>query len=308
MALLTTFEGTETQAAPLTISDLFNVNDYFGVKLFGDAWNDVKRAAAIIAQRAVNAPIMFYISSLSNNQAAPGKSSEAGRKLWGYNDAAGVELLGAPCWGAVKHEFDELLGWNPFTTVKNVFKTVRTPFDWTANKVESWKIPIVSDMASIYKSAVGIGDMYSPYDDDAWEKDAYGKIIEWKELEGSMNANEYQRQAMRTNDGAGRLEKTYNFVVEDKGYVTQAQIDAEKEQKKQQELAKMYVDQTDRASKAASEAAKAQKAYEERAAELERTMKQYGAALEPVAQQMATAEQALAKRTRSASAIPCKRP
>lgn len=264
MALLTTFEGTETQAAPLTISDLFNVNDYFGVKLFGDAWNDVKRAAAIIAQRAVNAPIMFYISSLSNNQAAPGKSSEAGRKLWGYNDAAGVELLGAPCWGAVKHEFDELLGWNPFTTVKNVFKTVRTPFDWTANKVESWKIPIVSDMASIYKSAVGIGDMYSPY------------------------------------DVAGRLEKTYNFVVEDKGYVTQAQIDAEKEQKKQQELAKMYVDQTDRASKAASEAAKAQKAYEERAAELERTMKQYGAALEPVAQQMATAEQAKSDRLNTA--------
>lgn len=264
MALLTTFEGTETQAAPLTISDLFNVNDYFGVKLFGDAWNDVKRAAAIIAQRAVNAPIMFYISSLSNNQAAPGKSSEAGRKLWGYNDAAGVELLGAPCWGAVKHEFDELLGWNPFTTVKNVFKTVRTPFDWTANKVENWKIPIVSDMASIYKSAVGIGDMYSPY------------------------------------DVAGRLEKTYNFVVEDKGYVTQAQIDAEKEQKKQQELAKMYTDQTARASKAASEAAKAQKAYEERAAELERTMKQYGAALEPVAQQMATAEQAKSDRLNTA--------
>lgn len=264
MALLTTFEGTETQAAPITISDLFNVNDYFGVKLFGDAWNDVKRAAAIIAQRAVNAPIMFYISSLSNNQAAPGKSSEAGRKLWGYNDAAGVELLGAPCWGAVKHEFDELLGWNPFTTVKNVFKTVRTPFDWTANKVESWKIPIVSDMASIYKSAVGIGDMYSPY------------------------------------DVAGRLEKTYNFVVEDKGYVTQAQIDAEKEQKKQQELAKMYTDQTARASKAASEAAKAQKAYEERAAELERTMKQYGAALEPVAQQMATAEQAKSDRLNTA--------
>ena len=264
MALLTTFEGTETQAAPLTISDLFNVNDYFGVKLFGDAWNDIKRAAAIIAQRAVNAPIMFYISSLSNNQAAPGKSSEAGRKLWGYNDAAGVELLGAPCWGAVKNEFDELLGWNPFTTVKNVFKTVRTPFDWTANKVESWKIPIVSDMASIYKSAVGIGDMYSPY------------------------------------DVAGRLEKTYNFVVEDKGYVTQAQIDAENEKKKQQELAKMYVDQTDRASKAASEAAKAQKAYEERAAELERTMKQYGAALEPVAQQMATAEQAKSDRLNTA--------
>lgn len=264
MALLTTFEGTETQAAPLTISDLFNVNDYFGLKLFGDAWNDVKRAAAIIAQRAVNAPIMFYISSLSNNQAAPGESSEAGRKLWGYNDAAGVELLGAPCWGAVKQEFDELLGWNPFTTVKSVIKTVRTPIDWAAGKVESWNVPIVSDLASGYKMAVGIGDMYSPM------------------------------------DPGGQLEKTWNYTIEDKGYVTQAQIDAEKEKKKQQELEQMYIDQSARASKAASEAAKAQKAYEDRAAELQNVMKQYGASLEPVAQQIAIAEQAKSDRTTTA--------
>lgn len=264
MALLTTFEGTETQAAPLTISDLFNVNDYFGVKLFGDAWNDVKRAAAIIAQRAVNAPIMFYISSLSNNQAAPGKSSEAGRKLWGYNDAAGVELLGAPCWGAVKHEFDELLGWNPFTTVKSVIKTIRSPIDWAAGKIESWDVPIFSDLATGYRMAVGVGDMYSPV------------------------------------DPAGQLEKTWNYTVEDKGYVTQAQIDAEKERKKQQELSQMLKDQTARASEAASKAAKAQKAYEDRAAELENVMKQYGASLEPVAQQIAIAEQAKSDRTTTA--------
>ena len=264
MALLTTFEGEETQAAPITISDLFNVNDYFGVKLFGDAWNDVKRAAAIIAQRAVNAPIMFYISSLSNNQAAPGKSSEAGRKLWGYNDAAGVELLGAPCWGAVKHEFDELLGWNPFTTIKSVVKTVRAPIDFAAGKVAGWNIPIVSDFASGYKMAVGVGDTFSPL------------------------------------DVGGQLEKTLNYTIEDKGYVTQAQIDAAKEKKKQQEIEQMYKDQTARASKAASEAAKAQKAYEDRAAELQNVMKQYGASLEPVAQQIAIAEQAKSDRTTTA--------
>lgn len=263
MALLTTFEGTETQAAPLTISDLFNVNDYFGVKLFGDAWNDVKRAAAIIAQRAVNAPIMFYISSLSNNQAAPGKSSEAGRKLWGYNDAAGVELLGAPCWGAVKSQFDELLGWNPFTATKKVFKTIRTPIDWAFNKVESWNVPVVSDFASGYKKIVGVGDDFGP-------------------------------------GTSSNLERSYNYAIEGKGYVTQAQIDAEKEKKKQQEIEQMYKDQTARASKAASEAAKAQKAYEDRAAELQNVMKQYGASLEPVAQQMATAEQAKSDRLTTA--------
>lgn len=265
MAYLTTFEGEDTAtAAPITIKDLFNVNDYYGVKLFGDAWNDVKRAAAIIAQRAVNAPIMFYVRAQGRANAAPGKSSEAGRKLWGYNDSAGVELLGAPTWGAVKQEFDELLGWNPFTTIKTVVKTVRAPIDWAAGKVESWNIPVVSDLASGYKYAVGVGDRFTPL------------------------------------DPAGQLEKTWNYTVEDKGYVTQAQIDAAKEKKKQQEIEQMYKDQTARASKAASEAAKAKKAYEDRAAELQNVMKQYGASLEPVAQQIAIAEQAKSDRTTTA--------
>lgn len=265
MAYLTTFEGEDSATAALiTIQDLFDVNDYYGVKLFGDAWNDVKRAAAIIAQRAVNAPILFYIRAQGRANSAPGKFSEAGRKLWGYNDAAGVELLGAPTWGAVKQEFDELLGWNPFTTVKKVFKTIRTPVDWAANKIESWDIPLVSDMASGYKYAVGIGDQFIPL------------------------------------DPAGQLEKTWNYTVENKGYVTQAQIDAAKEKKKQQEIEQMYKDQTARASKAASEAAKAQKAYEDRAAELQNVMKQYGASLEPVAKQIAIAEQAKSDRTTTA--------
>ena len=250
MAYLTTFEGEDTAtAAPITIQDLFNVNDYYGVKLFGDAWNDVKRAAAIIAQRAVNAPILFYIRAQGRANSAPGKSSEAGRKLWGYNDAAGVELLGAPTWGAVKQEFDELLGWNPFTTIKSDVKTVRALIDWAAGKVESWNIPVVSDLASGYKYAVGVGDQFTPL------------------------------------DPAGQLEKTWNYTVEDKGYVTQAQIDAAKEKKKQQEIEQMYKDQT---------------AREARAAELQNVMKQYGASLEPVAQQIAIAEQAKSDRTTTA--------
>ena len=69
-------------------------------------------------------------------------------------------------------------------------------------------------------------NMYSPYDDDAWEKDAYGKIIEWKELEGSMNANEYQRQAMRTNDGkaTNRLLNKTTMADEDVGGVINASL------------------------------------------------------------------------------------
>lgn len=258
MALITTFEGVEN---PITVNDLFNVNDYMGVRMFGkDAWPQVKKAAAIIAQRAANAPILFFLRSQGTNQPA-GQSSELGRQLWGYNDRAGVELLGAAAWGAVKNEFDELLGWNPFTTIKKGLKILRTPIDWAADKVESWDFPIVSDLATGYKKAVGVGDMFSPL------------------------------------DPGGQLEKTWNYVVEDKGYVTQAQIDAEKEKKKQQEIKQMYIDQSARASKAASEAAKAQKAYEERAAELQNVMKQYATSLEPVAQQIAISEQAKSDRT-----------
>ena len=255
MAYLTTFEGEDTAtAAPLTIQDLFNVNDYYGVKLFGNAWNDVKRAAAIIAQRAVNAPILFYIRAQGNAKAAPGTSSEMGRKLWGYNDRAGVELLGAPTWGAVKNEFDELLGWsfNPFSAVKKVFDTARIPFDWAANKIESWDIPVISDTATVYKKVVGIGDEVSPFTP---------------------------------------AEKAYNKVVLNKEYATDKQIEAKREAEKQAQLQQMLLDQSARASKAASEAAKAQKAYEERTAEIEKVLQNYGASLQPVVQEYAKVEQ-----------------
>lgn len=252
MAYLTTFEGEDTAtAAPLTIQDLFNVNDYYGVKLFGDAWNDVKRAAAIIAQRAVNAPILFYIRAQGKANAAPGQSSEMGRKLWGYNDAAGVELLGAPTWGAVKNEFDELLGWNPFSSVKKVFDYARTPFDWAANKIESWNIPVVSDTATAYKKVVGISDEVSPFTS---------------------------------------AEKAYNKVILNKEYATDKQIEAKREAEKQSQIQQMLLDQSARASKAASEAAKAQKDYEERTAEIEKVLQNYGTSLQPVVQEYAKVE------------------
>lgn len=230
MAYLTTFEGEDTAtAAPITIQDLFNVNDYYGVKLFGNAWNDVKRAAAIIAQRAVNAPILFYIRAQGNAKAAPGTSSEMGRKLWGYNDAAGVELLGAPTWGAVKSEFDELLGWNPFSTIKKVGSTLLTPVTWAANKLEQSNIPIVKQVGTSVKFITSMGTEFTPI------------------------------------TTAERLTN----LSQSKGYVTQAEIDEayriEKEAQRQQALK----DSAARASAAAAAAAKAQQDYESKLQALE---------------------------------------
>lgn len=230
MAYLTTFEGEDTAtAAPITIQDLFNVNDYYGVKLFGNAWNDVKRAAAIIAQRALNAPILFYIRAQGNAKAAPGTSSEMGRKLWGYNDRAGVELLGAPTWGAVKSEFDELLGWNPFSTIKKVGSTLLTPVTWAANKLEQSNIPVIKQVGTSVKFITSMGTEFTP-------------ITTGERL---------------TN------------LAQAKGYVTQDEIDEayriEKEAQRQQALK----DSAARASAAAAAAAKAQQDYESKLQALE---------------------------------------
>ena len=229
MAYLTTFEGVDTATAPITINDLFAVNDFYGIKLFGDAWPDVKRAAAIIAQRAANSPIMFYIRSQANNNATPGQSSAMGRKLWGYNDRAGVEMLGAPCWNAVKSEFDELLGWNPFSTIKKVGETLLTPVTWAANKLEQSNIPVIKQVGTSVKFITSMGTEFTP-------------ITTGERL---------------TN------------LAQAKGYVTQAEIDEayriEKEAQRQQALK----DSAARASKAAAEAAKAKQEYENKLQALE---------------------------------------
>lgn len=229
MAYLTTLEGDDTATAPITINDLFAVNDFYGIKLFGDAWPDVKKAAAIIAQRAANSPIMFYIRSQANNNATPGKSSAIGRKLWGYNDRAGVELLGAPCWNAVKSEFDELLGWNPFSTLKKVGSTLMYPVTWTANKLEQSNIPIVKQLGTSVKFITSMGTEFTP---------------------------------ITTAERLTNLSQA-------KGYVTQDEIDEayriEKEQQRQQALK----DSAARASQAAAEAAKAKQEYENKLQALE---------------------------------------
>ena len=229
MVYLTTFEGVDTATAPISINDLFAVNDFYGIKLFGDAWPDVKKAAAIIAQRAANSPIMFYIRSQANNNATPGQSSAMGRKLWGYNDRAGVELLGAPCWNAVKSEFDELLGWNPFSTIKKVGETLLTPVTWAANKLEQSNIPVIKQVGTSVKFITSMGTEFTP---------------------------------ITTAERLTNLSQA-------KGYVTQAEIDEayriEKEAQRQQALK----DSAARASKAAAEAAKAKQEYENKLQALE---------------------------------------
>lgn len=231
MALITTLEGDET-AAPLTINDLFNVNDYYGVKLFGNSWNQVKRAAAIIAQRAANAPIMFYLRAQKSEQPT-GMFTKLGRDLWGYNDKAGVELLGRAAWGALKGQFDELLGWNPFSTLKKATDFVLTPITWTADKLTKTNIPVLKQVGQTVKFVTSAGVEFSPV------------------TTGERLTN----------------------LAQNKGYVTQAEIDEAYEIEKAKQREQALKDSAERASKAASEAAKAQ-------AEAEKQAKEYATKLQ----------------------------
>lgn len=108
-AMLATLEGNEKG---ITLDDLFDVNDYLGVKYFGpEDWNRVKKCACIITMKAAKNPVLFYIDSLKDDY-KDYKPSELANRVFGFNDAAGVELMGSIPWERLKVKMDnELLGW-----------------------------------------------------------------------------------------------------------------------------------------------------------------------------------------------------
>lgn len=108
-AMLATLEGNEKG---ITLNDLFDVNDYLGVKYFGpEDWNRVKKCACIITMKAAKNPVLFYIDSLKDDY-KDYKPSQLANCMFGFNDAAGVELMGSLPWERCKVKIDnELLGW-----------------------------------------------------------------------------------------------------------------------------------------------------------------------------------------------------
>lgn len=106
MALLATLEG---ENGTITLNDLFDVNDFLGVRYFGpENWNRIKKCACIITSNASNSPVIFWLDSLKNDYPQP---SELSKCLFGFNDRLGARCMGAPAWNAVKSKIDaELLG------------------------------------------------------------------------------------------------------------------------------------------------------------------------------------------------------
>ena len=107
-AMLATLEGNEKG---ITLDDLFDVNDYLGVKYFGpEDWNRIKKCACIITMKAAKNPVLFYIDSLKDDY-KDYKPSELANCVFGFNDAAGRELMGSIPWERLKVKMDnELFG------------------------------------------------------------------------------------------------------------------------------------------------------------------------------------------------------
>jgi len=123
-AMLATLEGNEKG---ITLDDLFDVNDYLGVKYFGpEDWNRIKKCACIITMKAAKNPVLFYIDSLKDDY-KDYKPSQLANCVFGFNDAAGVELMGSIPWERLKVKMDnELLGLSIGNVVSKIGSGIKT--------------------------------------------------------------------------------------------------------------------------------------------------------------------------------------
>lgn len=110
MAMLATLEGENDG---ITLDDLFDVNDFLGVKMFGpENWNRIKKCVCIVTSKAAQNPLIFYIDSLKEEfpNCQPSKMSCA---LLGFNDTLGRRKIGSIPWDRLKLKIDnELLGFS----------------------------------------------------------------------------------------------------------------------------------------------------------------------------------------------------
>ena len=122
MAYLATLEG-ETRG--IDLNDLFDVNDYLGVKYFGsDVWNKIKKFACIITSTAANNPIIFFIDNIKND--LPPRPSELSECLFGFNDFNGRRAMGSATWNTVKSKIDsELLGFSITGALKSAGSAIK---------------------------------------------------------------------------------------------------------------------------------------------------------------------------------------
>lgn len=116
MAMLATLEGENDG---ITLDDLFDVNDFLGVKMFGpENWNRIKKCVCIVTSKAAQNPLIFYIDSLKEEfpNSHPSKMSCA---LLGFNDTLGRRKMGSIPWDRLKLKIDNDVLNGPWGWVKS---------------------------------------------------------------------------------------------------------------------------------------------------------------------------------------------
>jgi hypothetical protein len=116
MAMLATLEGENDG---ITLDDLFDVNDFLGVKMFGpENWNRIKKCVCIVTSKAAQNPLIFYIDSLKEEypNCHPSNMSCA---LLGFNDTLGRRKMGPIPWDRLKLKIDNDVLNGPWGWVKS---------------------------------------------------------------------------------------------------------------------------------------------------------------------------------------------
>lgn len=141
MAYLATLEGE----GQITLDDLFNVNDYLGVRYFGvDTWNRIKDYVCKLTQSAIDNPTAFCIHNIKYRSKPSGECCE----LLGFNDNFGACVMGSTAWGVLKSKVDnELLGFNPL-------KSLKKAGEWVADKASDALSYVVKPTTSAAKTIV----------------------------------------------------------------------------------------------------------------------------------------------------------
>lgn len=195
MALLATLEG-ETMDKGISLNDLFDVNDFLGIKYFGPYdWDRIKKYACQITRTAANRPNVFFIENLSKNYP---KNAGYGSALMGYNDTLGVACMGAPAWETVKNKIDcELLGWNPISAVKDAVTSIGEKAGEVLRPATNITKKILDTPLKIYSKVINAvpGSQYNPV------TQLYNKYTDTKEKFVDNPTKEVLQQTVDTSSG-----------------------------------------------------------------------------------------------------------
>jgi hypothetical protein len=116
MAMLATLEGENDG---ITLDDLFDVNDFLGVKMFGpENWNRIKKCVCIVTSKAAQNPLIFYIDSLKEEYPNC-HPSNISCSLLGFNDTLGRRKMGSIPWDRLKLKIDNDVLNGPWGWVKS---------------------------------------------------------------------------------------------------------------------------------------------------------------------------------------------